>query len=121
MPASASLAVYKTFKGSNTGTHFIKAGVEEHLNMAGRACYAAGTTCSCFRFKWTCQSGRIGATALLFAKHRDSLLIKNHLQWASDKFEVYICHTPTLACLHAKAGHTDIDAYTNQSQAQTQG
>ena len=61
--------------------------------------------------KWTCHSGRIGATALLFAKHRDLLLIKTRLRWASDKFEVYIRHAPILARLYAEAGNSNIDAY----------
>ena len=121
MPASAPLVVYKKIKGSNTGTHFIKAGVEKRLNEAGQACYAAGAICSCFRFKWMCHSGRIVITALFFAKYCNFLHIKNHLRLESDKFEVYICHTPMLACLHVEAGRTNIDAYPNQSQAQTQG
>jgi len=105
------LAVYRKQKGSKRGTHFLKSGVEKRLNEAGKACYAADKTCKRFAMKWTCHSGRIGATALLFAKHRDPLLIKNRLRWESDKFEVYIRHTPILAKLHAEAGATNIDAY----------
>jgi len=108
------LAVYKKYKGSKQGTHFIKSGVEKRLNEAGRACYASNSTCNRFNMKWTCHSGRIGATALLFALHRDPLLIKNRLRWASDKFEVYIRHTPILARLHAEAGATNIDAYNEE-------
>lgn len=113
------LAVYKKYKGSKLGTHFIKSGVEKRLNEAGRACYAGDTTCNRFHMRWTCHSGRIGATALLFAKHRDPLLIKNRLRWASDKFEVYIRHTPILARLHAEAGITDIDAYQIKTPVQS--
>ena len=103
MRAGDPLAVYRKYKGSKLGTHFLKAGVEKKLNDAGRACYAANNKCKYFHMKWTCHSGRIGATALLFAKHRDVLLIKTRLRWASDKFEVYIRHTPILEKLHAEA------------------
>ena len=58
--------------------------------------------------KWTCHSGHIGATALLFVKFKDPLLIKNQLVWACNKFEVYIQHRPILAKLHTKAGNKDI-------------
>ena len=118
MPASAPLAVYKKLKKAVILVHILsKPAWENGLNEAGRVSYVTEATCSRFRFKWTCHSGRIGATALIFVNHRDSLLIKNRLQWASDKLEVYIRHTPILARLHAGAGRTDIDAYTNQSQA----
>ena len=39
--------------------------------------------------------------------------------WASNKFEVFICHTPILTRLNAEAGQTDIAAYTNQLQDQS--
>ena len=107
------LVVYKKYKGSKIGTHFLKVGVEKKLNEAGRACYAADNTCKRFHMKWTCHSGCIGATALLFAKHRYPLLIKNRLRWASDKFEVYIRHTHIVARLHTEAGNINIDAYTD--------
>ena len=87
------LAVYKKYKDSRTGTHFIKSGVEKCLNEAGQACYAADVKGNRFHIEWTYHSDHIGTTMVLFANHQDPLLLKNRLRRAYRKFEVYTRHT----------------------------
>ena len=111
MDPSTPLAVYKKNKNSRKGSFFTKRGVKRVLNAAGKAIYGNGENQNRFAIKWTCHSACIGATALLFGKYRDPLLIKSQLRWVSDKFKVYIRFTPILARIHADAMTTDINRY----------
>ena len=72
--------------------HLILRILHRHKRL-GKTVYRATAEKSRFVMKWTCHSGRIRATALLFGKYRDPLLIKKRLRWESDKFEVYSLHS----------------------------
>ena len=110
--ANTPLTVYKKNKNSKRPSHFLKYGVEKVMNDIGKQVYCTDKeTMKRFNQRWTCNSMRM--TALLYGKYQNGLIIKNRLQWASDKFEVYIRHTLVLAKIHANAASKNIEKYVN--------
>jgi len=105
------LAIYKKNTNSKLPSFITKSAVEDWLNRAGKAVYGEEHVKK-FQERWTCHSIRIGATALLFAETENEMIIRNRLRWDSDKWWVYVRHTPVMAKLHAKAiADVDVDNF----------
>ena len=95
------LAVYNRNYRSIFGSYITRASATRHINEAGKAVY--GHIKHTKGNPWTLHSIRIGATALLYARHRDVELLQLQLRWDSEKWREYIRFTPILAALQAKA------------------
>ena len=89
----------------------LKQNIEKWLNVVGKAIYGKEHV-EKFDEKWICHSICIMATALLFAETESEMIIRNRLRWDSDKWWVYVRHTPVMAKIHSKAiDDVDVDNF----------
>ena len=89
----------------------LKQNIEKWLNLAGKAVYGKEHLKK-NNEKWTCHSIRIMATALLFAETESEMIIHNWLRSDSNKWWIYVRHTPVMAKIHSKAiADVDVDNF----------
>lgn len=105
------LAIYKRYPNSKEPSFMLKQNIEKWLNDAEKTVYG-NEHVKKFDERWTCHSICIMAIALLFAETESEMIICNRLRWGSDKWWVYVRHTPVMAKIHTKAiADIDVDNF----------